>query len=444
MLANRQGSLERFLGAIDDTLLYRRESWLRNMGKGTALRIYPAGLVLVGLLLGASLSGQGAIAPVAAEEIEEEQINPLEIAEPDPLYPRAGLGQLLTPLERNQLEPILTELNTQAAAQLAAGKGDRAFELWYRELRLWRSFGKLAEIQALGRVGQIAVRENRTADVKIMTERLMALEEEIKADEPENFVLWGALGQAYEQVVEVRRATEIYHNILDEARKNNDSRTVEASLKALGRLYLAWFKYPEAAGIYQDLLALARSQFDDFSAVQYLEQLAYIYDKSAATEKAVEIKQQLIQSYLKKQEISQLLVTRISLGADYEALERAEEASQMYQETFTLAWSEKQFTYASEALQKLGELYQSYNQLDYALQIHQEQVKVQQAASDIYGLMNTYDRIGQIYFAQENYPQAVTAFEEGLQLARSLSYREAYFRTQIERSLQRQDEGWSN
>lgn len=410
------------------------------MGNFKGLRRQLTRLLLAVLLLAIGGNGYRAI----AQETEEEDINPLEIVEPDSLYPRAGVGKLLSPIERNQLEPILGDLDRQAIAQLAAGNGDEAFAIWYRELRLWRSFGRLEELRALGRVGQVAARESRTADIKIITKRLSEIEAEIEAEEEKDLTILGALGQAYEQVVAVPKAAEIYQQILALARQNNDQRTVEAALKTLGRLYLAWFKYPEAASTYQDLLALARSQFDDFNEVKYLEQLAYIYDKDAKPAAAVEIKKQLIASYLKKQEIPQLLATQISLGQDYETLDRAEQASELYQDTFNLAWAEKHLAYANEALQKLGELYQAYEQLDYALQIHQEQVKVQQAASDLYGLMNTYDRIGQIYFAQAEYPQAIAAFQEGLKLARSLSYREAYFGTQIERSRQRQDEGWSN
>jgi tetratricopeptide (TPR) repeat protein len=46
--------------------------------------------------------------------------------------------------------------------------------------------------------------------------------------------------------------------------------------------------------------------------------------------------------------------------------------------------------------------------------------------------MQTYDRIGQIYLKQKNYTQALTAFQQGLEIARSLKYREDYFLSQIE------------
>jgi hypothetical protein len=47
--------------------------------------------------------------------------------------------------------------------------------------------------------------------------------------------------------------------------------------------------------------------------------------------------------------------------------------------------------------------------------------------------MSAYDKMGQIYLDQKNYPQALTVFQQGLELAKSLQYQETYFANQIER-----------
>jgi hypothetical protein len=44
--------------------------------------------------------------------------------------------------------------------------------------------------------------------------------------------------------------------------------------------------------------------------------------------------------------------------------------------------------------------------------------------------------MGQIYLEQKNYPKALNAFQQGLELAKSLQYQENYFTTQIERATQ--------
>jgi tetratricopeptide (TPR) repeat protein len=382
-----------------------------------------------------------------ASETQEESANPLEINEADPLIPTG----FLTPLRLKKLEEALEVLNAQATAELAEGNRNAAFAIWYREVRLRRQvLGRLEEVKALGRIGDIAWQESRTSDIKIITKRLETIQSEVEAEGASNPVILSALARSYEQVRAFKQAVKIYDFIVANARQDNDMRTLESALKMQGELYLTWFDYPSAALTYEQLLALARRNFDDFSITEYLEQHAYIYDQSIDAEnqenvkeilleKAIEVKQQLLASYAKKQETAKFIATKISIAEYHEALERPETASQAYQETFELAWQEKQFERASEALQKLAELYQKYDQLDYAVQIYQEQVKVQTITGDRYGLMNTYDRIGLIHFEQGDYAKALDSFESGLELASFLSYREAYFQTQIERALRQSE-----
>lgn len=378
--------------------------------------------------------------PALARDSDEKPPSPLEISPPDPLAPE----ELLSPPRLKKLEEDLEALNASAVAELAAKNGDAAFEIWYRELRLRRLLGRLEEVKALGRVGNLAWQESRSPDIQIITKRLNVIGDEVKAEGAQDQGMLSALATAYEQVREFKAAAATYNLILENARRENDMLTVERSLRAQGELYLTWFDYPAAALVYEQLLGIARQQFDDFNTAIYLEKLAYIYDRSldiekrenvkiSLLEKAVEIGEQLRATYQKKQDVAKLLATQISLAQKYEALDRAEAASQIYQATFTLAWQQKQMARASEALQKLAELYEQHNQFDFAVQVYQEQTKVQTLSGDRYGLMNTYDRIGLAHLQRQDRQQALASFESGLQLARSLSYREAYFQTQIER-----------
>jgi uncharacterized protein HemY len=47
--------------------------------------------------------------------------------------------------------------------------------------------------------------------------------------------------------------------------------------------------------------------------------------------------------------------------------------------------------------------------------------------------MQAYDQMGQLYLEQKEYPQARTAFERGLELAKQLKHQESYFTQQIEK-----------
>ncbi|MFP4298120.1 MAG: tetratricopeptide repeat protein [Spirulinaceae cyanobacterium] len=391
------------------------------------------------LLLTLSLFSVGIASPLAAQETERETPEileePLEIRESDPLFPLENPERPLTPSEAEALEAIVDELNAQATAELNAENPNTAFQIWYRELRLRRSLGLRSEIEALGRVGQIAWNQSRTPDVKIINERLNEIDREItEKNLDENQELLSSLAQAYQQIRAVDKAATIYEKILENARENNDERTAEQALIALGELYLAWFRYPEAAAVYTELLELVRNQYDDFNVMQYLKELAYIYDQLEQPEDAINIKQQLLASYLKKQDTAKILATQISLAQDYAILDQPNEAITLYEQSFTLAWAERQMGYASEALKNQAQLYENYEQLNDALTVYAEQVKVQEIASDFYGLMNTYDRMGKIHLQQQNYDQALTFFEAGLDIAESLGYREAYFNAQIRRA----------
>jgi tetratricopeptide (TPR) repeat protein len=399
------------------------------------------GLILAPLLVLPSATwAQTTDAETELEEELETLENPLEIREPDPLFPIRDRDRTLTPQEVQELDSILEELNAQAATELNAENPNTAFRLWYRELRLRRSLGLLEEIKALGRVGQVAWNQSRTPDVKNINERLTEIEAEIEEKNlNRDQELLSALAAAYEQIRAVDKAARIYEQILANARSQNDERTIEQTLEALGELYLAWFEYPSAAEVYTELVALVRSQYDDFNVMKYLEQLAYIYDQLEQSEDAINVKQQLLASYLKKEDTAKILATNISLAQDYIAIDQPNEAITLYEQSFTLAWAERQLGYANEALKNQAALYEEYEQLEDALKVYEEQVKVQEIASDFYGLMDTYDRMGIIYLKQQNTETAIAFFQAALEIAKSLSYREAYFNAQIERVIAQQN-----
>jgi tetratricopeptide (TPR) repeat protein len=272
--------------------------------------------------------------------------------------------------------------------------------------------------------------------VQLITRRLQTIQQEAEAKPPMALDLLKALGQAYQQVRSPELAINVYEQILAIAHQQ-DRVTEEATLKTLAELHISWFDYPKAALRYEELLVFAKAEGDRYNQVTYLQQLAYIYDKLIQPERALTAKQQLAELYIKKPDLALLLpALKIAIAADYEALKLADDASQNYQEAYRLALASQQFAYASEALQKLAALYESFDQFDYALQVYQVLLQVDQQSYDFYGMMNVYDKIGQIYLKQKNYPQALTAFKQGLELAKSLKYQENYFTTQIEQATQ--------
>jgi len=409
---------------------------LANFIKGSLVVV--VSFFYAGTLLAANPGYSSVKRPVVVAQTGS--LNPLESTQSDPLLPQPPVKRPLSPLEKRRIRQGTVELDTQAQTLLEAGNEDEAFAFWYRELRLQRVLSRLEEIAALGRVGAIAWEKNRSADLTIITQRLVEIEQQATAEAELSPQLLTSLGQAYQQLRELDRAINIYQQILTDARQQNDTNTERATLETLGKLYLAKFDYLQAANIYEELLSFARqrqketvnNREDNSSTTEtYLRQLIEIYNQSLQPAKALPLKQELAEKYLEDRQIEQLAPLKIAIADDYQAMKQLQKASQNYQEAYTLALSLQQFALAGDALQKLAELHHISQQPDKALQAYQKLLVVNQNSYDYYGLMNTYDRMGQIYWEQANYPLALSAYERGLTVAQSLNYRVDYFTTQI-------------
>jgi tetratricopeptide (TPR) repeat protein len=368
--------------------------------------------------------------------------NPLEITTPDPLLPRLPKDkQPLTLQEQQNLEPALDALNQQAAAKLQAGDQVTAFEIWNRELRLRRFLGSLAEVQALSRVGAIAWKQNDGEEVQYITQRLQAIQKQAQSQKTTAQVdleLWRSLAQAYQNVRSIKLAVEAYDQVLLVVRQQKDTAAVVEMLKTIGELHLTWFDYTKAAPVYEELLSLATSQGERVNEVTYLQRLAYIYEQTQQPQQSLNVLNKLVEIYASQNNLTEIPELKLAIAANYESLAKKNpnlllEAFQNYQEAYTTAWQLREYVRAGDALQKLIALYRSQGQIDEALQASQILVQTQTQAANFYGVMQAYDQIGQLYLEHKDFPQALTAFKKGLELAQKLKHEEAYFTGQIEK-----------
>lgn len=386
-----------------------------------------------------------------AEPVNQFPTNPLlDTTIVDPLLP-TGLDQRPpTAAERKRLIGLAAQLDAQAQAQLKVGDRIGAFETWNRELRLWRYLGPVAEVKALGRVGDTAWKENDTPQVRWITERLNQIFDQAKAPSPGygnnvnlgrgNVADWtavlDALGPAYEQVRLPQSAVAVYQLILTQAEQRRDTKKIDQTLVSLGQLHLSWFDYPNAAATYQRLLERVRSRRDTTNEAVYLNQLAYIYEQAKQPARTIFYQEQLISLYQRLNDPKPIPGIRLKIAENYQLLSRPDLAERNYQAAYQLAQPLAQFAYASDALKKLGDLYLANNRLDAALRVYNFLIAVEQQAYNVYGMMYAYDRIGQIQATRKNYAQAIAAFQRGLALARQLKHKEAYFTTQIQQVAQ--------
>lgn len=370
--------------------------------------------------------------PASAARHPEATVNPLEMTEPDPLLPAMVIDRPLSPQEQEVLGTAIGEIRNQAEAKFRAGDLPGAFEIWNRELRLRRVLGTAQEVESLSRVGEIAWSQTQTTEVRVITQRLQVIEQDLQTQTPLDYDLLMQIAEAYQKMRAQTPAVALYEQLLTQAQQQKSIPQQKKILTALGDLHQSWFDYPKAIAAYNQLLALARTKADGAAEELYLQKLAMLYQENEQPNEAIAMQQKLVDIYKRKQELNLIPSLKMAMGDSYLAAKRPDLAATNYQEAFAVSRSIQQYGYASEALQRLASLYRSLERLDDVLVVYQLLLDVQQQSYDTLGIMNTYDQIGQIQRTQGNKPQAAASFRQGLQLAQQLKYKVGYFLTQLQ------------
>ena len=377
------------------------------------------------------LAGSIILAPIQNIQAQPQPTNPLEIEidKSDPVIPLGYKKRELSAFEINRIKREMDRLDRNAKKEWQQGKANKAFELWYRQLKLARAVGIEAEIAALGEVGEIAWQNNRSEDLRNIANRLKTIESEIEI-ESASVELLEQFATAYQQVRYLEQAIAIYQQILQSNRRSNS--VARSNLEILGELYLAQFDYPQAAKTYEELLAPARlkSQADSQTSF-YLQTLADIYDRTEQIKPAIATKKRLIQYYTTANKTAKLAKLELAIAQDYETLNQTQEAAAAYERAFSLA--EEQLAIADDALTGLGELYQREGENHKAIDTFNKLVKIQRQSYNYYGLVDTYDTLGKIYLKSDRDKQAKQHFQKALELARDLDYKVNYFTSQIKK-----------
>ncbi|MEG5065268.1 tetratricopeptide repeat protein [Microcoleus sp. B3-A4] len=400
-------------------------------------------------------AGSIASAQTNPPALDQFSPNPLEITTPDPLTPA---NESLSSTQRDELTAALEELNLEAVAKLQAGDGAGAFEIWFRELRLRRYLGPAAEISALSRVGSVAWSNGKNLELQLITKRLQAIKKEVKSQVPLNTELLPTFAAAFQQVRAKGPTVEVYQEILENARQNQDILAEGQILKAIGLIHINWLSYDKAAPVYEELATLIQENRALFAAnsavensavvagngappqpvtppteVETLRQLAYVYQQSKQPLKAIAAREKLASVYVNLQNPSAIPPLKIAIASDYQTIGQINLAAQYYQEAYNLAVPIQQYGQASEALDKLALLYRAQKQWESTLRIYQMQLLLEERAYNFYGLMNAYDNIGQVYQEMKAYAKALESYQQGLDVAKRLGHRQEYFAKKIQK-----------
>jgi tetratricopeptide (TPR) repeat protein len=360
--------------------------------------------------------------------------NPLEreIDVRDPVIPPGYGKRELSSFEIYRIEREINKLDQSAQEEQQRGNTDRAFELWYRQLKLARAINPEVEITALGNIGAIAWQENRAEDLRNIANRLIAIEQEMSQGDSSPELL-KHFAKAYEQVRYVEQAISIYQQILSNNQQQNNLEAVSENLETLGKLYVAQFNYPEAAITYQELLSLAESKSIAAPSKQvdfYLNTLIDLYDRTNQIKPAIATRKRLIANYTKSKKLEPVAGIQLAISHDYAALNQPKEAQVAYEQAFELASATQQLAIASNALDSLGKLYLQSGEDEKAIATLTQLLKIQQQSYDHYGLINTYDTLGKISLASGQKKSAKHYFQQALDLAQTLNYKVEYFKRQ--------------
>lgn len=400
-------------------------------------------------------AGSIASAQTNPSTLDQFSPNPLEITTPDPLTPATDS---LSSTQREELSAALDRLNLEAAAKQQAGDGVGAFEIWFRELRLRRNLGPAAEIAALSRVGSVAWSSGKTLELKFITQRLEAIQKQVRSSVPANTELLPALAAAFGQVRAKGPTVEVYQQMLENARQQQDILAQGQILKTIGQIHINWLSYDKAAPVYEELASLIQENRAIFAAnsavanpavvagngappqpvtppteVDTLRQLAYVYQQSKQPLRAIAAREKLASVYVNLQNLTAIPPLKIAIASDYQTLGQINLAAQYYQEAYNLAVPIQQYAHASEALDKLALLYRAQKQWEATLRIYQMQLLLEERAYNFYGLMSAYDNIGQVYQEMKDYKKALEAYQKGLEVAQRLGHRQEYFGKKIQK-----------
>lgn len=351
-----------------------------------------------------------------------QQKDSLSLTEPftDPLLPQTKVTRPLSPLEIGTIQREIERLEQQGQELWQAGAGDRAFALWWRQLRLQQVLSdRIAEVESLGRIGAIAWENNRVAEARAILARLQVIE---TTAFPENYQLLLPLAEAYQQLRESDAAIALYQQQVDRL----DAPYKPEILRVIAQLALDWFDDAQALAAYEQIQTLNALTDGD------RQQLAQLYERLNQPTQAIQLYRELTPQYFQTQNFEQLILTYQKIAQNYHQLEQYSAAIDFSKNAFTLAWELQYFDAAAAALTTLAELYLAQDQTAFAIQVYEQLLTVQNSSYNRFGMMQTYDKLGHLYQQTAQYPEALISFQQGLAIAKTLNHDIQYFTQAIE------------
>jgi tetratricopeptide (TPR) repeat protein len=392
-----------------------------------------------------SLPYPGVLAKTVVEDLPPPLT--LEDLKKDSLLPDLLVDRPLSPMERTALRQSLDRLSLDASRVLAAGNSPQAFEMWFREIRLRRYLGTLDETVSLGQVGEQAWREGLHLEVRLITDRLQAIQTQLQqpltSDILRNQELLEAIALSYQQVRALPQAIALYTELADKARETGALDALEQDLQGLAQAYLGALKHPEAAKATEELLQLVHSQpFHPDQLLlerQLVENLVFLHEQAQEWDAAIANQEKLINLYQILTLENKVPAVEAAIARNQKAGGQEDLAIATYQQAYRSAQLANQLGIAQDVINDLIEIYRQRKEPRIVLRLYQLLVNLHSFSADDYGLMETYNRLGKFYLDYNGYGQALEVYGRALTIAQYLKHRETEFMTKIEQLKQFRD-----
>jgi hypothetical protein len=307
-------------------------------------------------------------------------------------------------------------------------------DLWMREVRLRRLLGIEKELQAIRRVAQWMRDRASTQQLQLLAARLREIQQDVDPNPSTDEALLLKLAEIYAILGEVSDATNIYRSLADQALAEGDEAALQNRLETLAGLQSAWFYFDDAAATYGELLQL--TQLEPNREIEYLKARSHNLEQAEDFSAAVVSQQRLLEIYNQNEPLWTLVpALQHNLGKNYLALGDQTEASRYFRSAYTNALDQSQLSLAAASIRSLANIYTTAERWDDVRYLYEQLILVEQRANNAFGLMETFDSLGQLYEQLEQPGEALTAYREGLIMARSLNHREDYFEAQIARLM---------
>ncbi|MGF1567169.1 MAG: hypothetical protein ACFCVD_03695 [Nodosilinea sp.] len=396
-------------------------------------------MALASVIFAAPTMVLGAASPALAQVLRPEVripflADPLQDVPLDPLLPNPPVPRPLSPLEQYALEQDLDRLALEAEALNQAGNAEEALELWMREVRLRRLLGIERELVAIQRVAQWMRDLASTQELQLLSARLDQIQAQQDISVAADRARLEDMAATYTILGDVEAAVAIHRTLADIALAAGDRATYQTQVETLTSLQADWFYFQPAAEAYGELVQLTAAAADRDDQIRYQLAQSQNLEQAQQFEAAIAVQQQLITLY-STDETQWPLIPAVQhrVGQNYRTLGNLEEASRNYQAAYTNAIANRQLNVASTAIRDLAAIYKTLERVGDLGYLYEQLLLVERQASNAYGLMETFDQLGQLYEQTGEPEAALSAYREGLILARSLGHRQDYFESQITR-----------